>query len=254
MKLELGLDSEINPAENIAEALFLLEKLLQDRDKQAVLLFDEFQEVGAMGQGRGIEGAIRHVAQETQNLAMIFSGSNPHMLEVMFEDERRPLYKLCRKIMLDRISVNDYKPHLDKAAKERWHKALPDDVFEEIMTVTERHPYYVNYLCDELWLDHEKLPTQQSVVEAWQMVIEEERSDLIKDFFLLSDNQRKILMHIANFKDAALYSSDVIIKTGIPSGSIPKTLAVLIEKNYIEKQGEHYRLIAPVYNDLLKTT
>lgn len=253
MKLELSLENNSNPAENIAEALFLLEKLLQERNKQAVLLFDEFQEIGNMEKGRGIEGAIRHVAQETQNLAFIFSGSNPHMLEAMFEDERRPLYKLCRKLALDRISENHYKSHLNKAAKERWENVLPDETFEKIMSLSERHPYYVNYLCDEVWYENEKIPSMKHVEKAWDAVIEEERSDLLKDFFLLSENQRKILIYIANLGGDNMYASDVVKKTGIPSGSIPKTLAMLVEKNYIEKYEDKYRIIAPVYKKLLTT-
>ena len=93
--LELESNSACSPAENVVDALLLLEKLLQERNKQAVILFDEFQEVGQISKGKGIEGAIRHSAQETQNLAIVFSGSNPHMLQNMFENERRPLYKLC---------------------------------------------------------------------------------------------------------------------------------------------------------------
>lgn len=252
VKLELALDERFNPAENIAEALSLLEKLLQERDKQAVLLLDEFQEVGNMENGRGLEGAIRHVAQETQNLSIIFSGSSPHMLTAMFEDERRPLYKLCRKLVLDRISEKDYQPHLNKAAKSTWGKELPQTIFEKIMRVTERHPYYVNYLCDELWLET-KSPTAHSIDEAWNRIAEEEQSDLIKDFFALPDNQRKMLLYIANFGGHNLYTSDVAKKMDIPSGSIPTTLNALIEKNYIEKSEHHFRIIVPVYNKLLSS-
>ncbi len=252
MKLELGFEENSNPAENIAEALLLLEKLLQERDKQAVLLLDEFQEIGSMENGRGIEGAIRHVAQETQNLSIIFSGSNPQILATMFEDERRPLYKLCRKLVLDRINEQDYKPHINKAARSKWNEKLNQDVFEKIMYVTERHPYYVNYLCNELWLD-DASPTINSVEEAWAMIVEEERSDLLKDFFALPNNQKKLLIYIANSGGSNLYASEVANKTEIPSGSITTALSTLIEKDYIEKFNGVYRIIVPVYNILLST-
>lgn len=116
MSLELESTGRSSPAENVAEAILLLDKLLQEKDQRATLLFDEFQEVGAIGQGKGIEGAIRSAAQETQRLAIVFSGSNPHLLSRMFTDERRPLYKLCRKLVLTRISAEHYRLHLNKAA------------------------------------------------------------------------------------------------------------------------------------------
>ena len=87
LKLELVLAENSSPAENIAEALLILEKLLLEKDKQAVFLMDEFQEIGMIDNGKGIEGAIRHVAQETKNLSFIFCGSNPHLLRAMFEDK-----------------------------------------------------------------------------------------------------------------------------------------------------------------------
>ena len=212
---------------------------------------DEFQEIGTMGGGRGIEGAIRHVAQETKNLSFVFCGSNPHLLRTMFEDERRPLYKLCRKLVLDRISEDHYKKHLNKAAKGIWTGELSDKAFEKIMELSERHPYYVNYLCDELCSESNILPSIKSIENAWNMVIEEERSDLIKDFFSLAENQRKIMIHIANYGGGRLHSVGATKKMDMPNSSISRALSTLIEKDYIEKSGGEYRLIAPVYKQLL---
>lgn len=211
-------------AESIAEALLILDKLLVERKKQAVLLLDEFQEIGLMEGGKSMEGAIRHAAQETQNLALIFSGSSAHLLKNMFEDERRPLYKLCRKLVLGRISSQDYKAHLNEAAREMWKRELSDEVFEHIMHLSECHPYYVNYLCDELWSDSERLPTLDQVDKAWNEVVDEERSDLLKDFFSLTENQRKLMIYIANHGGTNLYSNEVAKKMDVPISSISRAL------------------------------
>jgi DNA-binding MarR family transcriptional regulator len=214
-------------------------------------LLDEFQEIGVIGNGRGIEGAIRHAAQETQNLSLIFSGSNPHLLKTMFEDERRPLHKLCRKLTLDRIQEDHYKKHLSKAFKPLWKEELNLALFEKIMELTERHPYYINYLCDELCSQYDALPTPKDIEKYWELVVEEERSDLIKDFSSLSDNQRTLMIYIANNGGKNLLSNDVSQKTMVPSSSISRALSALIEKDYIKKSEHNYRLIVPLYNQLL---
>lgn len=250
--LELEITSDSSPAENIADALLLLEKLLRQKGKRAILLFDEFQEIGKMAAGKGIEGAIRHVGQETHNVSFIFSGSNPHLLKSMFEDERRPLYKLCRKLGLERISEKDYQVHLNKAAKVAWKQVLSKQLFEYIMTVSERHPYYINYLCDEVWSKENSAPSIDDINSAWSMVIEEERSDLLKDFFSLSENQKKLMIYLANYNGADIYSNEAAKKMGIHTTSISRALNTLIEKDYIEKCEESYRLIVPVYKTLLK--
>lgn len=251
-KLELEITKNSSPAENIVEALVLLDRLLQEKNKLAVLLFDEFQEIGSMTEGKGVEGAFRHVGQDTRNLAFIFSGSNPHLLHRMFEDERRPLYKLCRKLLLNRIDEVCYQEHLKKAAKIMWGKYLDQDAFARIMDLSERHPYYVNYLCDVLWSEYENLPQAKQVDEAWDSVVEEERSDLLKDFFSLAENQRKLLMYIANGKFNNIYSNEAAKAMDIPTSSISRSLNALIEKDYIEKTGDVYRLIVPAYKTLLK--
>lgn len=249
--LELELSDNSTPGENIAEAMLILEKLLGERNKQAVLILDEFQEIGAMKQGKGIEGAIRHAAQEMENVSLIFSGSNPHLLRSMFEDERRPLYKLCRKLILDRISEDHYKQHLNKAAKIMWGKELNDQVFDKIMLVTERHPYYINYLCDELWSESKKIPSITSVDHAWEMVVEEERSDLLKDFSSLSENQKKIMVYLANYGGINLYSDEAAKKMDMPVSSISRAISSLIEKDYVEKSKDSYRLIVPAFKLVL---
>lgn len=251
-RLELSVTTESTPAENIAEALLLLDKLLNEKNKQAVLLLDEFQEIGLMEHSKAIEGAIRHAAQETQNLALIFSGSIPHLLQNMFEDERRPLYKLCRKLILERISETAYKNHLDKAAKLMWQDNLNEATFQKIIQVTERHPYYVNYLCDEIWSECISMPTETNIMDAWHKIIEEERSDLLKDFFSLSENQRKLMIYIANYESENIFSNDAAKQMDVGASSISRALATLIEKDYIEKSSVgNYRFIVPAYKQLL---
>lgn len=251
MRLELEISSQSSPAENIAEAILLLDKLLQENDKRAALLLDEFQEVGAIAQGRGIEGAIRSAAQETKKLAMVFSGSNPHLLKCMFEDERRPLYKLCRKLVLSRISEEYYQDHLNKAAKLMWGKILPSDVFNEIMKLSEKHPHYVNHLCDILWSNESKIPDITSVRLAWDEVCEEEWSDLVKDFLSLPENQKKIIKYIATVGGDNLYSSAAARVMDIPQGSVRGAVEQLLEKDFLQKQANEFILVIPAYRKIL---
>jgi len=252
MKLELAFSNDNSPAENIAEALYVLENLLKEKKKQAVLLLDEFQEIGLMKEGRTLEGAIRHVAQETRHLALIFCGSNPHLLQNMFEDERRPLYKLCRKLVLDRINKAHYQTHLNDVAKELWGGNIEFNVFDKIMELTERHPYYVNYLCDTLCSECKQLPALQDVEKAWMEVIEEERSDLIKDFSSLAINQRRVMIQIANYGGLNIFSSEASKQMDISINSVSRAIGALIEKDYIEKTDHGYRLIVPTFKQLLR--
>lgn len=255
MHLELEVTNQSTPAENVCEAILLLDKLLSEKDQRAILLLDEFQEVGTISRGKGIEGAIRSAAQETKRLSIVFSGSNPHLIKRMFEDERRPLYKLCRKLVLHRITKEHYRAHLDKAANLMWQQVLTEDTFNKIIELSERHPHYLNHLCDILWSSTKKsLPIVNDVISAWSEVCEEEQSDLIKDFLTLSENQKKVLKYIATAGGSNLYSSEAAKIMDIPQGSVRGAIEYLLEKDFIEKHNDAFHLIVPAYKQLLSAS
>lgn len=247
LNLELTADAETDPASNIKEGLLLLEKLLEEKKTHAVLLMDEFQNVGTIAKGMGIEGAIRHVAQKTKYLTFIFSGSNRKLLATMFDDDTRPLYKLCLKLDLKRILPEHYKNQFIKAAKTSWKVDISDSVIQEILLLTERHPYYVNKLCDNVWsLYTEKSPTIKEVNDTWNRILEEEKSDAVKEISSLSMGQKEVLPLIARGNTSQFTSKDTILELKMTGSSISTALDALEEKDIIEKIDNQYRIINPV--------
>lgn len=231
----------------ISEALLLLEKLLRDKNKKAVIFLDEFQEIDRISKQRGIEGAFRTAAQEMQYLTFIFSGSVRALLLSMFEDENRPLYKLCRKIKLERIHENDYEKHIQKIAFDTWKVRLDEPVFNKIMELTQRHPYYVNYLCDSIWETCKKPPELIDIECAWDHVVIEEWSDALKELSDLPMGQRRLVKYIANSNSQNIQSQESCIALSMPASSISTALHVLIEKDYVEQnKNGYYRVINPL--------
>lgn len=250
--LELIPKPHVNQAVVITETLLLIEKLLKDKDKKAVIFFDEFQEITKINKHSGIEGAIRTAAQEMQNLSIIFSGSIRSLLLSMFDDEKRPLYKLCRKLKLERISKEDYQRHINKISEATWGKELDEKTFEAIMRLSNRHPYYVNYLCDILWEENERLPTVENVQNAWNLVVEEEWSDVLKEIAVLSISQRKFLKFVATHGITNIASHETSSLLHMPASTIASAAETLIERDYIETNDEgHYQIINPLLATVL---
>jgi AAA+ ATPase superfamily predicted ATPase len=244
--LELTINEDCDPATSVQEALQLLEHLLARKRKKAILLLDEFQNVGAIAKGSGIEGAIRHVIQKTKHLTCIFSGSNRKLLETIFNDNTRPLYKLCWKITLKRISVKDYIQHIQKAANITWSNQLSINAIEVILKLTQRHPYYVNKLCDKLWTICTKPPAEKDVHLIWQTILREEKSEAVKDILLLSAPQKAVLLMIAQNKTTLLTSKNTLLKLQMTSSAVIAALEALIVKDIIEKENANYQIINPI--------
>lgn len=253
VSLKLVPKNQLNYSIIISEALLLLEKLLVEKNKRAVIFLDEFQEIHRISKQRGLEGAFRTAAQEMQSLSLIFSGSVRSLLLSMFEDENQPLYKLCRKIKLDRIAANDYEKHIQKIAVDTWGIKLEHNLFNKIMILSNRHPYYVNYLCDALWEACQKIPKMKDVERSWASVVIEEWSDSLRELSILPIGQRRLLKYIANNPIRNIGSQETCIALSMPTSSISTAVRVLIEKDYLEQndQGD-YNVINPLLLAVLR--
>lgn len=153
--IEIG-RSASKPAYNILQALKKLDTLAKKHKKKIILFFDEFQRLIEVTDDHSIEGSIRFVAQQSKNIVFIFSGSSRNLLKQMFDDSRRPLYKLCDRINLERISSSHYHKYIKNAFMKKYKQEIGGDVIKAILSTTENHPYYVNLLCSRLWKNKER--------------------------------------------------------------------------------------------------
>jgi hypothetical protein len=248
--LELIPDSESDAAINIMDALLALESVLAKKRQRAVLFIDEFQEIGVLPSAKALEGAIRHVAQETKYLLLIFSGSNRHLLTHMFDDKSRPLYMLCERIILDRIQEEHYVDFINKIAMKTWKRHFSIEAFAEIFILTERHPYYMNVLCNALWKsceDKSHPPDVNEIKRIWQEYIYIERTRISRELSYLSFGQRKILTAISFGHTTELTGKNVLQKVGITGPSVINALEVLEERDLVGKKDDgSYFIIDPL--------
>lgn len=248
--LELVPEKDSDPAINIMDALLALESVLAKKRQRAVLFIDEFQEIGALPSAKALEGAIRHVAQQTKYLLLIFSGSNRHLLTYMFDDKSRPLYMLCERIILDRIAENHYTDFINKIAQKTWKKNLSPETLAAIFALTERHPYYTNALCNALWKSHEDKsapPDINAVKKFWHEYIYTEQARISRELSYLSFGQRKILTAIAFGHTSELTGKSFLQRVGITGPSVINALEVLEQQDLAGKKADgKYFIIDPL--------
>jgi len=250
ISLEFSSPSKNTP-KTILESLKGLEKLLAMHKQKAIFLMDEFQQIGQVKHSSSIEGAIRHVAQQSKHLIFIFSGSNRHLLSSMFDDRARPLYMLCDRINLKRISKESYTPYLNKAAKEKWNAELNEKVINAIIRITERHPYYLNVLCSRLW-SRQIPPMVENIQKEWEDYTKEEKSRIGYDLNRFSVNQKKILIAIAKDNSEALTSQSFLSEYGLSGAGALQALRKLEAEDYVFKTEDNkYYLVDPLIKTAL---
>tara|TARA_R110000868_G_scaffold158036_4_gene385888 strand:- start:54871 stop:55989 length:1119 start_codon:yes stop_codon:yes gene_type:complete len=249
INLELIPENGANAAQNIKSVLLLVESILKKQKQRAVLFIDEFQEISKVASAKSIEGAIRHIAQQSEYLSLVFSGSNRHLLSNMFEDKSRPLYRLCDRIPITRIHEEDYVNFIQNIATKTWKKSLTPAVLSSLFQLTERHPYYINVLCGRIWAHFTKSPpTKAKQIELlWREYVQEQKSEIIRELSFISELQKKILVYIASGNNQKLTSKLSIQTLDTTSGAIVKALSILQEKDYITRtENNEYYLIDPL--------
>jgi hypothetical protein len=224
--------STVDAVDQIFEALRSLAKIAKEQQKKVIFFIDEFQDIAALESSKAIQGAIRHVAQATSDITFIFSGSNRHLLLELFDDKALPLYMLCDKLYLDRMSSNTYEQHIQQLALDKWGQNISTYVFTQIMKLTEMHPFYVNMLANHLWCQNLP-PRDEDVAIAWEHCYVNEKRRLIAEIEQLSNNQQDILKALALTPIIEPTGQKFLAVTGKAYSSIRQALKVLTEKDMI---------------------
>lgn len=242
-----------SPQMAINEILLNADKFAIAAKKHAVILMDEFQQIATLDDAKTIEAAMRNAAQTMQNISIIFSGSDRRLLQMIFDDSSRPFYHLCDRINLGRISAEDYRAHLQKAAKCHWKKNLPEECIEQILLLSQCHPYYLSVICSRLWRN-DKMFSVSDISYIWRQYLAEEQDCIGADIAKLSNHQKHLLLLLAVKPFGQPTSKDVVNKVGAAVASVAKAFKVLLKNDYIylDKVTDNYRILDPLVESYLQ--
>lgn len=233
---------------NLKTLLVGIDQILAQNKKRAVIFIDEIQTITETEIWDEVESSLRFVAQKTENIAFIFSGSNRHLMKKIFDDSNRPFYKLCQKIPLQRISHHHYKLFINKLAQQQWKQSLSIQTIDDIMLYTKRHPYYVNVLCSSLF-EQNNLPNEEDVIKHWRGICYEEQGTVARDIEFLTPKQKRLLGEIAKHPKLMEPTSKNFLKNvNLTARGVSQAMKTLLKHDLIERLEEtgEYRVVDPV--------
>ncbi|MBP9742451.1 MAG: ATP-binding protein [Burkholderiales bacterium] len=243
-KLEINV-KQSTTEKNISELLLILDQFAIKFETPCVIAFDEFQQIGELKENHTIEASIRHAVERSKNVSYIFCGSNRHLLNEMFSDRTRPLYHLCDLMTINRIGAESYKTFLNDLSKSRWKQLIMEDVLDEILNITECHPYYVNALCRRLW-SNEAPPKIVDVVTTWENYVAQQSSWIIGDFSRLTLTQRKLLTALVLYPTSEPHGEMFSMVAKMTPSTIQKTLQILHRMDLVYQDCKNqYKVLDP---------
>lgn len=232
----LKLGSGDSPSETVEAVLKGLDRVASERKRGVMFVCDEFQQLATLKDHTALEGAVRHAAERTKNVAFVFAGSERHLLAAMFEDPDRPLYRLCERMSLERIGQEHYTSFLMDASRMQWKKPISGEAIERILTLTLRHPYYVNALCGRLW-SARRAPSVDDVDAVWALHVEENKRRVAARVVELSPAQRAMLAAIARQPTPHPSGQAFLSKVRLPASTGLQAKGVLEREDLIQQNA-----------------
>ena len=234
-----------DPLQDVTQALLKLNETARHFKKKAVIFIDEFQQISLFQHYQALEGAIRHAVERSDHIAYIFSGSNRQLLIQMFGDKSRPLYRLCQVLTIERMGTEAYRTRFQKLAKQRWQATLSAETIDTILTLTDHHPFYTNVFCQQLW-ENPSLPTPESTIQDWHAFVLTQRHLIVQDIVLLSGNQKKILIALAEKPSDQVLSAHFTGRLHLSASSTKQAITALLQKDLIYRNThDQYAVLDP---------
>ncbi len=229
---------------HVDDLLEAAKKIADKHNKNAVVVFDEFQEIENFDD-QEIERKMRSVFQHHRNVSYIFMGSKTHLMRDTFNNPNRPFYKSGKHFALGKIDSKE----LGLFATEKFEATdikIAECEIKEILEVTECHPYYFQMLCHVLWeiaLD-DKTVNRSHIEKAIETLISRESGAYMAIWESLTTKQKNLLAALAQEHNPEIYSRRFLEKhaLGVPS-SLQKAIKKLRRMELIQQGNGSYEMV-----------
>lgn len=254
IELELSKGKEDVDA-NLTKLYDLPERVAKKMGKKLVVVFDEFQEVTKLD-SKDIETNIRSKLQQHKNVSYVFMGSQRHLLDQMFNDKNRPLYRAGKPFNLGRIPEDEFSQFI----KERFKAGglgISKEVISQILKQTQCHPYYTQQLCHDIWnqcMSRDAKDVQENdVIQGKEQVLKNQNYAYTSMWDSTKGVQRALLHAMAVSDEKGIFSSGFREKyhLGAPS-TVARAVEYLEEKGFIEKDGNDYVISDAFFQEWIK--
>jgi uncharacterized protein len=245
--LSFGFEASRGPEdldETLERLLELPGQLGAERERQAVLILDEFQEI--IDIDRDLPKLMRAVFQAQPEVAHVYLGSKRHMIRHIFSDENEPFWRSAKQMELGVISPEDFRPFIE-ARFEATDRALEKPAVERVLEVTGGHPYATQELCYFLWqrVEPGKTAGGEVVEEALADVLRSEHAHFTLVWGRASSAQRTLLQALAREPGHPLSSGYRRRFALAGPSTVQKALQALEREELIVRDGGFAKISEP---------
>lgn len=229
---------EITTPQEIDLSLEATFSLLREHKKPIHIAIDEFQQIGEYNHTR-IDATLRKHLSQSDNITMLFSGSQRHLLLHLFNDPKKPMYRSVEQMELNEIPYPKYSSFIKRMFK-KGAKTIDDRVIHLILKWTRSHTFYTQYLCNRLYALDQETIKETDLLKMQHQLLNEQQMTFLSYRNILSKNQYEILKAIAKESSVkSVRTKDFITTYGIAASTAQQSLDYLVNKEMVyEKLSE----------------
>jgi hypothetical protein len=244
-KIDFGIDSRAVSKPDLVEVLSAPAKLAQKTGKTVVIVFDEFQQILEYEDDL-TERQLRSSIQHHKNVAYVFLGSRKHLLQSMFLDESRALYRSAMHYPIGPIKTKHWQPFIIKRFQNA-NKHIDRRVIELLCERTAGHPFYTQHLCHVLWsmTGAGEAVEEANLDRAIAELLKRENHAYTNLWESLTKNEQRFLRGLAQTDELPKpFSSDFTRQFGLRSASTAQRAAgSLLSSDIIEREESSFVIV-----------
>lgn len=240
--------------QRLADLLDLPKRIFAKSGIRTVVAFDEFQDFLRIGDG--LDGLLRSKIQlHREEASYVFAGSEPGMLDELFNGRGRPLFDQARPIPIGPLDDDDLADYIgarfDRGGRD------PGTALELLLKLARGHPQRAMLLAHHLW---ENTPrgyaadeeTYQTTLEA---VDRETRERFERTWLDLGSApaQRRVLAALAN-SSHSIYSKTTLLAFDLDKSAVQQAVRALTYAGDVVRVDRRVTIVDPLFERWLQRT
>ncbi|GAB1441975.1 ATP-binding protein [Ignavibacteriales bacterium] len=231
----------------IEDVLRLLEDISSD-DNKLIVIIDEFQEIKRLD--TWLEQKLRAIIQHHKKVNFVFLGSKESMMREIFEKKKSPFYNFGFLMPIGEIPKEEFMEFLTSRFIEITDNAPA--ISEEIIKITNSHPYYTQCLAFSVWEVISKqrgneAPVQTAIAE----MVKIHDNDFERLWTTLTKTEQKIMLGLV---EGDLLPLSEAFRQRYELGANSTTFSALKkleEKGMVIKLDSKYEIDDPIFSKWL---
>ena len=227
----------------------LLDLLMGREFRNAVVTFDEFQDIRNLTDSQQVLAVIRSKVQFCRDIPFIFCGSIRSDMHAIFTDPDSPFFKSALPVEvgpIDRIAFREFIAEKFSAAKIR----VSASIIDRILLIANENPGDTQQLCSAIY-DVTRAREQvgeDTIIRALQNVFGEERKGYEAHLARITAIQLKCLVAVAKEGGRNTSSREFITLSGVTHATtISKALKRLKDLKILFYINGEYKFVNPFF-------